>query len=62
VPASLARFAATHGDWSAPDRTTDDLLVSLADKIWKGHRIASLEDLVTDRLAAATKVSRWEAL
>jgi metal-dependent HD superfamily phosphatase/phosphodiesterase len=21
VPASLARFAATHGDWSAPDRT-----------------------------------------
>src|SRR5688500_5122436 len=30
VPAHLARFAATHGSWTSPDATLDDLLVSLA--------------------------------
>ncbi|MFJ7210305.1 hypothetical protein [Amycolatopsis sp. NPDC098790] len=39
VPERLARFAGTHGSWSAPDATAEDLLVSLADKVWKGKRV-----------------------
>ena len=27
VPDRLARFAGTHGTWTAPDRTVDDLLL-----------------------------------
>ncbi|WP_327003021.1 HD domain-containing protein [Dactylosporangium sp. NBC_01737] len=61
VPERLARFAGTHGTWKDQDRTVEDLLVSLADKIWKGQRVAGLEDLVVDRIAAATGQPRWQA-
>jgi hypothetical protein len=61
VPERLARFAGTHGTWAAPDRTIEDLLVSLADKIWKGHRVAELEALVVERLAAPTGIAVWQA-
>jgi HD domain-containing protein len=47
VPAHLARFAASHGSWAAPDATLDDLLVSLADQISKGSRVPGLEHRVT---------------
>lgn len=60
VPPSLARFCATHGDWSAPDRTLEDLLVSLADKVWKGSRVAGLELAVTRRIAEVTGEPEWE--
>jgi hypothetical protein len=61
VPAGLARFAGTHGSWTGPDITIEDLLVTLADKVWKAKRVPDLEELVVDRLAAATRVERWEA-
>ncbi|MFE0462771.1 HD domain-containing protein [Kitasatospora sp. NPDC058965] len=58
-PAELARFAGTHGSWAAPDRTVEDLLVTLADKAWKGRRVPELEDLVLDHLTRATGRERW---
>ncbi|MEU9161841.1 hypothetical protein AB0D29_16415 [Streptomyces sp. NPDC048424] len=39
----------------------EELLVSLADKVWKGKRVQDLEDLVVDRLATQTGAERWEA-
>ncbi|GAA0985570.1 MULTISPECIES: HD domain-containing protein [Nocardiopsidaceae] len=60
VPARLAGFCATHGDWSAEGRTLEDLLVSLSDKIWKGARVEGLELLVTRRLAEAAELPAWE--
>lgn len=53
VEPELARFACTHGTWSEPGLAVEDLLVCLADKTWKGARVALLEDLVVDRLAAS---------
>jgi hypothetical protein len=50
----LARFAATHASWQAPGIELEDLLVSLADKIWKAKRVPDLEQLVVDRLAVAS--------
>lgn len=61
VPDDLARFARTHGAWRAGDLTIEDLLVSLADKIWKGRREADLERLVVDLLAVAGGQQPWEA-
>ncbi|GAA1253168.1 HD domain-containing protein [Kitasatospora nipponensis] len=60
TPAELARFAGTHGSWQKPEVGLNDLLVSLADTIWKGRRIAALEDLVVARLAAASGRPGWE--
>jgi hypothetical protein len=58
---TLARFAATHASWTDPDVTLEDLLVSLADKIWKNKRVPELEDLVVTHLAQATSRQPWEA-
>lgn len=57
----LARFAATHASWQAADIELEDLLVSVADKIWKAKRVPDLEKLVVDRLAAASGEEPWQA-
>jgi HD domain len=61
VPARLARFARTHANWTDPDTTIDDHLVSLADKIWKAKRVPDLEYLITAHLAATCGTERWHA-
>jgi len=60
VSPALARFAATHAAWARPGTQIEDLLVSVADKIWKGKRVPDLEDLVIARLAAASGRDAWE--
>ncbi|GAB7038622.1 MULTISPECIES: HD domain-containing protein [Catenuloplanes] len=57
-PEPLARSARDHASWTRPDIRTEDLLIALADKIWKAKRVPELEDLVIDRLAAT---DRWAA-
>jgi hypothetical protein len=58
---TLARFARTHASWQLPDIGIDDLLVSVADKVWKGERVADLEQLVVDRIAAVASREPWQA-
>ncbi|MFI0510137.1 HD domain-containing protein [Streptomyces sp. WSLK1-5] len=60
VAPELARFAATHASWTLPDIGLEDLLVSLADKIWKNKRVPELEDLVVRRLAKVSGRPVWE--
>ncbi|OIJ63948.1 HD domain-containing protein [Streptomyces mangrovisoli] len=60
VSPELARFAATHASWTDPEIGPDDLLVSLADKIWKNKRVPGLEDIVVARLSEATGRAAWE--
>ncbi|MFC8428064.1 HD domain-containing protein [Streptomyces sp. NPDC057253] len=60
VAPELARFAATHATWTQPDIRLEDLLVSLADKIWKNKRVPELEDLVVRRLAEESGRTVWE--
>ncbi|MCI3271748.1 HD domain-containing protein [Streptomyces cylindrosporus] len=60
IAPELARFAATHAEWTRPDNGLEDLLVSVADKIWKGKRVQELEDLVVARLATASGRTAWE--
>jgi HD domain-containing protein len=56
----LARFARSHASWGAADVDMEDLLVSLADKVWKAKRATELEQLVVDQLAAASGQASWE--
>jgi len=37
----------------------EDLLVALADKLWKGRRVEALEDAVLTRLAHQVDLARW---
>ncbi|MFK7906079.1 MAG: HD domain-containing protein [Chitinophagales bacterium] len=55
----LARFARTHGNWQAESLELEDLLVALADKIWKGKRVEKLEERVCRKLAAVIEVDYW---
>ena len=61
VEPRLARFAGTHGSWRTPGLPLEDLLVSVADKVWKGRRETDLEQLLVDRVAAAAGRPPWEA-
>ena len=61
VADELARFARTHAAWGEDGVTIEDLLVSLADKVWKGKRVKDLEQLVVDRLGDACDIPAWEA-
>ncbi|MFC9846355.1 HD domain-containing protein [Streptomyces sp. NPDC060223] len=58
--AGLARFAGTHAAWGGPDIGIGDLLVSVADKVWKNKRVAELADLVVGRLSEASGRTTWE--
>ncbi|MGW1777650.1 HD domain-containing protein [Streptomyces sp. NPDC002143] len=60
VRPDLARFAGTHASWTAPDVGLTDLLVSLADKVWKNKRVADLEDLVVAELSRAGGRPVWQ--
>jgi hypothetical protein len=56
-----ARFARTHGQWAhqtAP--TIEDLLVALANTIWKGKRNQRLEDAVTTYISHDQGQEVWE--
>lgn len=59
-PADLARFAATHADWDRAETTVEELLVSLADKIWKGRREIGLEQRLVEYLAQVGGQQPWE--
>lgn len=60
VPPALARFARTHARWREPTILIDDLVVALADSIWKGQRDDVLEQEIVGRIAAAVKIERWD--
>jgi putative nucleotidyltransferase with HDIG domain len=61
VPERLARFAGSHGSWTSPDATVEDLLVSVADNVWKGKRVDDLEENLTMYLAHSGDLALWDA-
>lgn len=57
----VARMCLTHARWrEAPDVTLEELLVALADSLWKGRRDDELEQRVIDVVAARAGVGRWD--
>lgn len=59
VTPELSRFAKTHGKFSEGDLPIEDLLVSLADHIWKGKRQEELESRIVAKIAERTGSEAW---
>jgi hypothetical protein len=60
IAPSVARCCVSHARWADDNASFEELLVALADKLWKGKREPSLEKKVVD--AAAEKLGRgfWD--
>ena len=61
VDPRLARFARTHGTWKDEPVEFEDVLVGLADQIWKGKRDDTLEQVAVELLVVRTGVEPWTA-
>lgn len=60
VSSERARFAYSHGNWDkVPNVNLEDLLVALADKLWKGKRVDGLEAKIVGLLSAVSKKPEW---
>lgn len=59
VPPDLARFCRTHGAWSQESLPLEDLLVALADTIWKGQRLEELEMQIVNQIVEKTDLEPW---
>ncbi len=60
VDPRLARVCRSHAQWATPDASLEELVIALADKLWKGVRRADLEELLIERAARAAKRDRWD--
>jgi len=56
----LAKICVSHARWTDPGTTLDELLVALADKLWKGVRRSDLEEHVIDAAAQLSQRTRWD--
>ena len=59
VDPDLARFCRTHANWNAPDARIEDLVVALADHLWKGVRNEALE-LALVKFIASGRQPDWK--
>lgn len=58
--ADLARVCRSHSAWDSPENSLEELLVALADKLWKGKRVDDLELRVIDGVADRMSSGRFE--
>ena len=56
----VARVCRPHAQWRDVAETLEELVIALADKLWKGARVTELEELVIGRAAAAAGRDRWD--
>jgi hypothetical protein len=61
VPAALARISRTHGEWRGA-ATLEELVVALADRLWKGKRAGELEERFVARIAELKGDDGWALL
>ncbi|GJM08265.1 MAG: hypothetical protein DHS20C11_05410 [Lysobacteraceae bacterium] len=60
VQPEIARCCLSHARFNSMQVTLEELLVALADKLWKGHRLAELERRVADGVAQRLDQERWD--
>ncbi len=59
LPADVCAICESHADWQPLSRSLEELLVTLADKLWKGKRIAQLEERVIKIVAEQAGMDLW---
>ena len=60
VDQRIARCCRSHAQWKAMNCTLEELLIALADKLWKGNREAELESLVIQEVSKRIHGDYWE--
>lgn len=60
VSPELARVCMSHARWDAMDVSLEELVIALADKLWKGVRNPRLEERCVDAIAAVLGKTRWD--
>jgi len=60
VAPHIARCCRSHAQWARLECSLEELLVALADKLWKGVRVAELESRVIKAVAAALGRPVWD--
>jgi len=58
--ADVARVCRSHAQWRELPASFDELVVALADKLWKGARVRELEERVINAAAEAVGRGRWD--
>jgi HD superfamily phosphodiesterase len=61
VSPELARICRSHAQWDEMSVSLEELLVALADELWKGVRKSELEERVIDAVAAALAKDRFSS-
>ncbi|WP_437917062.1 HD domain-containing protein [Sorangium sp. So ce302] len=59
VTPALARVCLSHARWQQMACTLEELIIALADKLWKGVRVPDLEERVLLEAAARGGRDRW---
>ncbi len=60
VSPTLARVCLSHARWDRMEVSLSELLVALADKLWKGKRHSELEQRVVESVAEHTRRDAWD--
>ncbi|MCX2779953.1 HD domain-containing protein [Microbulbifer thermotolerans] len=60
VSPKLARVCLSHARWQEMECSTEELIIALADSLWKGRRAELLELEIIDRFARKLNLDRWE--
>ena len=60
VEAKIARCCRSHAQWNEMECSLEELLVAVADNLWKGSRKETLESLVINRLASLMNSNYWD--
>lgn len=59
IPPAVAKYARTHGTWKDDKVELADLVVALADNLWRGRRNQELETKVVEVVSTLTGQDRW---
>lgn len=59
ISPALARFARTHGVGDVTSLALEDILVVVADKVWKGQRHEAAEQRLTELISAHASLPAW---
>ncbi len=60
VSSKLARCCLSHARWKTMECSFEELIIALADKLWKGKREVDLEQTVIERISELIDRDFWE--
>ncbi|NEO86879.1 MAG: HD domain-containing protein [Spirulina sp. SIO3F2] len=59
VEPTLARCCRSHAQWQTLPCSLEELLIALADKLWKGRRQTQLETMIIEQITQQSSLNDW---